>query len=81
MRGDVLIEALNDRFDLDLPTDEVDTVSGLIWQELGGLPRLGDEVRVGELVLRVEAMERRAVQRVGFLLPDHRADRDDRGSL
>lgn len=71
VRGDVLGEALNSRFDLDLPTDEVDTVSGLIWHELGRLPMTGDEVRVGEgdLIFRVEAMERRAVRRVSFTLP------------
>jgi putative hemolysin len=71
VRGDVLVEALNSRFDLDLPTDEVDTVSGLIWHELGRLPMTGDEVRVGDgdLIFRVEAMERRAIRRVSFSLP------------
>lgn len=71
VRGDVLVEALNDQFDLDLPTDEVDTVSGLIWQELGRLPLVGDEVAVepGGLILRVESMERRAVRRASFTLP------------
>ncbi|GAA5448084.1 UPF0053 protein Rv1842c [Deinococcus depolymerans] len=68
VRGDVLIDVLNSRFDLDLPTDEVDTVSGLIWQELGRLPQPGDEVSVtpGHLIFRVEAMERRAVKRASF---------------
>ncbi|MDL2345460.1 hemolysin family protein [Deinococcus sp. MIMF12] len=81
VRGDVLVEALNDRFDLELPTDEVDTVSGLMWQELGRLPVVGDEVGVENLTLRVEAMERRAVQRVSFLLPSGSTDREDWGSL
>jgi putative hemolysin len=71
VRGDVLVDVLNSRFDLDLPTDEVDTVSGLMWQELGRLPQAGDEVRVGkgDLIVRVEAMDRRAVRRVSFGLP------------
>ncbi len=69
IRGDVLIELLNDRFGLELPTSEVDTVSGLMWHELGRLPMAGDEVGVGELTVRVEAMDRRAVQRVTFTLP------------
>lgn len=69
VRGDILIEALNDRFGLELPTDEVDTVSGLMWHELGRLPLSGDEVRVDRLTFRVEAMERRAVRRVSFSLP------------
>lgn len=74
VRGDVLLETLNDRFELHLPTNEVDTVSGLMWQELGRLPMVGDEVGIGDLTLRVEAMDRRAVQRVSFLLPAGHAD-------
>lgn len=71
VRGDVLIEALNDQFDLHLPDDEVDTVSGLVWQELGRLPLVGDEVAVepSGVILRVESMEKRAVRRVSFTLP------------
>lgn len=70
VRGDVLVETLNSRFGLDYPEDEVDTVSGLIWNELGRLPVVGDEVQVeGQPLLRVEAMEKRAVTRVGLTLP------------
>lgn len=70
VRGDVLIEALNDQFDLHLPDDEVDTVSGLIWQQLGRLPLVGDEVaEPGGVILRVESMEKRAVRRASFTLP------------
>ncbi|UBV44576.1 hemolysin family protein (plasmid) [Deinococcus taeanensis] len=76
VRGDVLIDVLNDRFELDLPTDEVDTVSGLVWHELSRLPMVGDEVGVGALVLRVEVMERRAVHRVSFTLPRGTTDGD-----
>ncbi|UQN09787.1 hemolysin family protein [Deinococcus sp. QL22] len=72
VRGDVLVDILNARLDLDLPTDEVDTMSGLVWQELGRLPQVGDEMRVGhgDLILRVDAMDRRAVRRVSLTLPE-----------
>ncbi|ACO48140.1 hemolysin family protein [Deinococcus deserti] len=76
VRGDVLIDLLNDRFELDLPTDEVDTVSGLMWHELGRLPMVGDEAGVRNLTLRVEAMDRRAVQRASFILPRGTTDGD-----
>ncbi|MFC6592788.1 hemolysin family protein [Deinococcus lacus] len=69
VRGDVLVEVLNDRYDLSLPTDEVDTVSGLMWSELGRQPVVGDQLEVAGLTLRVDAMDRRAVRRVSFLLP------------
>lgn len=70
VRGDVLLETLNLNFDLSLPLDEVDTVSGLFWQELGRLPLVGDEIVPpgSELTLRVDRMERRGVGRASFSL-------------
>lgn len=44
VRGDVLLSVLNERFDLALPVDEVDTVGGYVWHELGSLPAIGDTV-------------------------------------
>ncbi len=75
VRGDVLLETLNDRFGLSLPTDEVDTMGGLIWHWLGRLPAAGDEVEVeveagnDGVRLRVETMERGAVRLASFALP------------
>ena len=44
VRGDVLLEVLAERFDLALPVDHVDTVSGYVWHRLGRLPVVGDTV-------------------------------------
>jgi len=44
VRGDVLLQVLNERFELALPTDRADTVSGYVWHHLGRLPRAGDTV-------------------------------------
>ncbi len=44
VRGDVLLEVLNERFGLALPAEEVDTVGGYVWHHLGRLPVVGDEV-------------------------------------
>jgi CBS domain containing-hemolysin-like protein len=71
VRGDVLLEMLSDRFDLHVVSDEVDTVGGLVWQLLGRVPEVGDEVRLEPdgIVVRVDAVDGRAVARVGFILP------------
>jgi CBS domain containing-hemolysin-like protein len=71
VRGDVLLAVLNDRFGLRLPEGEVDTVGGLLWHKLGHLPTVGDEVRVEPdgIVIRVEALDDRAVERASFELP------------
>lgn len=46
IRGDVLLEVLNERFGLALPAEEVDTVGGYVWHHLGRLPDVGDEVPI-----------------------------------
>ena len=69
VRGDVGVSALNARFGLGLPEDDVDTIGGLVWHELGRLPEAGDEVAVTGTPhrLRVERMDRQAVRRVAVL--------------
>ena len=44
VRGDVLLTVLNERFELALPVDRTDTVSGYVWHQLGRLPAEGDTV-------------------------------------
>ncbi|MDJ0960137.1 MAG: hemolysin family protein [Acidimicrobiia bacterium] len=44
VRGDVLLTVLNERFDLALPVDRSDTVSGYVWHHLARLPAVGDTV-------------------------------------
>ena len=51
--GDTLIAAVNQAFDTDLPTDEFDTIGGLVADELGRVPRRGESVAVGPLVCTV----------------------------
>ena len=66
VRGDVRLTMLADRYDIVLPDDRADTVSGLMWHELGGLPTVGDRVEVAgtSTSLTVEAMDGQAVRRV-----------------
>jgi len=66
--GEVLVEDLNSRFRLDLPTGDVDTVGGLIWHEQSRLPSLGEEVLIGDgqLTVRVDAIDGNAIDRVSF---------------
>ena len=58
---------LAETFDLELELedeDEYDTVGGLIYHRIGGVPRPGDEVRVGGLTLTVESLDGRRVDKV-----------------
>ena len=51
--GDATLAAVNEAFDVALPTDEFDTIGGLVAHELGRVPRRGESVAIGGLVFTV----------------------------
>jgi len=51
--GDTPVATVNGFFDIALPTDEFDTIGGLVAQELGRVPRRSESVSVGGLVFTV----------------------------
>ena len=51
--GDTIVEAVNAFYDIDLPTDEFETIGGMVAHELGRVPRRGEAVTVGGLVFTV----------------------------
>jgi putative hemolysin len=65
--GRVNIDRLNERFALDLPDDEFNTIAGLVFGEIGHTPEVGDEIRVGKALFRVEATNGRRATRIRLL--------------
>jgi len=56
VQGDVKVDELNELLDLTLPSNSVDTIGGLVTQEVGRMPEKGDWVEFEELKVRVEQM-------------------------
>jgi CBS domain containing-hemolysin-like protein len=69
LRGDLLISDVNEYLELELPEETADTLSGLVFSELGRPPVEGDEVRFADVVVRVETMEDLGVGELSLLLP------------
>ena len=71
MSGEVLVEDVNRRFQIELSTDDVDTVGGLIWHELSRLPNVGEQVELPgcPVPFRVDATDGNAIDRVSFPEP------------
>lgn len=71
LRSDLLVADINEYFKLTLPQDEADTLGGLVFNTLGRVPKVGDEVAVGQpaIRIRVEGMEGLHVLEVSLLLP------------
>jgi len=71
LRADLLITDVNEYLHLRLPEDEADTLGGLVFNRLGHIPRVGDEVTVGKdgTIIQVESMAGRSTTEVSLLLP------------
>ncbi|MCP4356945.1 MAG: HlyC/CorC family transporter [Chloroflexi bacterium] len=69
LRGDLLIVDVNEYWELNLPNETADTLSGLIFSELGRQPQPGDEITFDNITLQVEAMEDQAVSEISLCLP------------
>jgi CBS domain containing-hemolysin-like protein len=66
--GGASIDEVNERFGMNLSSDDFDTIGGFIFGTLGRVPQVGDEVHVdGSGELRVEATEERRVTAVRLI--------------
>ncbi|MEZ4733345.1 MAG: hemolysin family protein [Caldilineaceae bacterium] len=81
VRGEMLIEDLNDLLGLYLPTEDVDTIGGLVASELGRIPTSGEEVNIGTTALRVEKMEQNSVLEVSLPVSPEQLERLEEHTL
>ena len=51
--GDATVAAVNEAFEVALPTDDFETIGGLVAHEMGRVPRRGESVATGGLVFSV----------------------------
>jgi CBS domain containing-hemolysin-like protein len=65
--GSVSVNEFNDAFGVELPTGDSDTLGGLIYTQLGHLPRVGDRIRIGDIELMVSALSGRRIKQVRAL--------------
>lgn len=69
VRGDLLVDELNQLCDLALAHPEADTVGGLVMASLGRVAKQGDSIAIDGVTLEVEAVEGLTVQTVLVQLP------------
>ncbi len=71
IEGSINLEDLNDRLDLELSSDDYDSLGGLIIEYLDRLPDLGDEVTTKEGIrLIVEKLDKNRIEKVHVYLPE-----------
>ena len=64
---------VEDAFDVELDEEiledsEADTIGGLAFEHLGGIPAVGDEVTVGRFLIRIVDVSGRRISKVEILL-------------
>jgi CBS domain containing-hemolysin-like protein len=76
IEGTMLLEDLNERLDLKLPTEESDTLGGFVFSLLGHQPALKESVAYHGVLLEVAETDGRRVQKVRLTLqePDTETD-------
>lgn len=73
VRGDVILDELNQLYDLNLDSEDAYTVGGFVMALLGRIPLAKDKVMHEGVQFEVENVERLAVQSVLIHLPDEPA--------
>ena len=66
LRADLLIKDINEYLNLDLPSENTDTIGGLVFSELGRRPKVGDEVEINGICIRVEKMDDVRVEEISI---------------
>jgi CBS domain containing-hemolysin-like protein len=62
--GRIDLDDLNELMDAELPSDEIDTLGGFIYSELGRVPAVGNQVTHGGLEFTVESVAGRRIEKV-----------------
>lgn len=62
--GRTSIYDINDQLELDLPDDEFDTISGLVFHNLGRIPNEGQELDINNLHIIVEKVMGRRIRKL-----------------
>ncbi|MEX1018924.1 MAG: hemolysin family protein [Litorilinea sp.] len=73
IRGDVLLEQVNDILETAFVSEDVDTMGGLVFSELGHIPEAGETVILVGRELRVDRLQNNAVEYVSMLLTPEEA--------
>ncbi len=62
--GGMNLDDLNELLEIELPTDENDSIGGYVYSRLGHVPEVGEVIEEPNLLMRVDAVENRRIRKV-----------------
>jgi putative hemolysin len=83
------VDDLKEALAIEVPDVEADTVGGLVYEQLGEIPKVGATIELGAATLTVEAIRRQSIQTVRITSPlslvrergPHSFDHDDHAEI
>lgn len=70
VRGDLLLDELDQHFDISFDVDDAETVGGLLMFKLGRVPQPGESITIGGIRIEVESVDGLAVDTALIQLSD-----------
>lgn len=78
VEGSINLDDLNDQLDLDLSSEDYDSLGGFIIERLDRLPEVGDHITTEDGIrMIVEKLDKNRIERVHLYLPDKTEETDD----
>ena len=69
--GKLDLEKFEDHFEVDVGDQDVETIGGLMINKLGVLPKIDDEIMLGNMKLKVAIADKRKIKKIGIsILPE-----------
>ncbi len=68
--GNTKLDDFNEQFNLELESEDYDSIAGHIMHELGHIPEEGESLRIGDLELSVKKMDRHRIETIAVSLPE-----------
>jgi putative hemolysin len=62
--GSISLNDFNDLLDVEVSTEESDTLGGFVFTQLGRVPEVGEQIEYESLMMRVESIEGRRIRKV-----------------
>ena len=80
IRGDTLIEELNDELSINIPiSEEYDTVSGYVQDELGKAAELYDQVKGNGFILKVMDINNKRIEKIRVIITENNNEEKNNG--
>jgi putative hemolysin len=75
VRGELHLDVINNLLGTHFYSEDVETIGGLVANQLGKIPTVGERIEIDEVRIRVEKMDQQRVAEVNFSLTPAQLDR------